>query len=103
LRLAAIEVPSSNRATLLNLVAGQVLRLEKLGSDHDHYGRLVPFVLAGDAKQAVPQALPMESAAQVPAPVGDMARADALLAAARTARAGRRGLWGNPNFAPFAR
>lgn len=101
LRLAAIEVPSSNRATLLNLAAGRVLRLEKLGSDHDHYGRLVAFVFAGDSKQSVPQALPMQGAAQVPAPVGDIARADALLVAGRTAHAGRRGLWGNPNFAPL--
>lgn len=43
----------------------------------------------------------MQGAARVSAHVGDMACADALLAAERMARAGRRGLWGDPNFAPL--
>jgi endonuclease YncB( thermonuclease family) len=101
LRLAAIEVPSSSRTALLNLVAGRALRLEKLGSDYDYYGRLVDHLFASDAEQSVPQALRMQGAARVSARIGDMACADTLLAAEQTARAGRRGPWGNPNFAPL--
>jgi hypothetical protein len=43
----------------------------------------------------------MQGAARVSARIGDMACADTLLAAEQTARAGRRGPWGNPNFAPL--
>ena len=31
-------------------------------------GMIIAFVFAGDSKQSVPQALPMQGAAQVPAP-----------------------------------
>jgi endonuclease YncB( thermonuclease family) len=101
LRLAAIEVPPGSRAALQKLIAGRALRLEKLGPDHDRYGRLVVFVFAGGAEQSVQQALLAQGAARVSARVGDMACAEALLAAERKARAGRRGLWGDPNFAPL--
>jgi endonuclease YncB( thermonuclease family) len=102
LRLAAIEVTDDSRAALQRLVAGRTLRLEKLGPEHDRYGRLVAFAFAGVAEQSVQQALLAQGAARVSARVGDKACADALLAAERQARAARRGLWGDPNFAPLA-
>lgn len=99
LRLAAIEVPAHSGGALQNLVAGRPLRLEKLGPDHDRYGRLVAFAFAGDSTDSVQQVLLARGEARVSAHVGDKACADALLAAEREARAGRRGLWGDPNFA----
>ena len=39
--------------------------------------------------------------ARVSARIGDKACADLLLSAERAARAGKRGLWANPNFAPL--
>lgn len=102
LRLAAIEVPDDSRAALQRLVGGQTLRLERLGAEHDRYGRLVAFAFAGDAKQSVQQALLAQGDARVGARVGNKACADMLLAAERAARSDRRGLWADPNFAPLA-
>ncbi len=105
LRLAAIEVTPQSRAALAALVAGRTLRLAKLvskrGSGHDRYGRLVGFAFAGEAKQSLQQALLEEGQARVAARVGDKPCADALLSAERAARAARRGLWADPNFAPL--
>jgi endonuclease YncB( thermonuclease family) len=101
LRLAAIEVPAHSAGALQNLVAGRPLRLEKLGPDHDRYGRLVAFAFAGDSTDSVQQVLLAQGEARVSARVGDKACADALLATEREARARRRGLWGDPNSAPL--
>jgi endonuclease YncB( thermonuclease family) len=101
LRLAAIEVGGSSRAALQSLVAGRPLRLERLGADHDRYGRLVAFAFAGDAQQSLQQALLEQGHARVSARVGDKACAEALLTTERAARAARRGLWADPNFAPL--
>jgi endonuclease YncB( thermonuclease family) len=101
LRLAAIDVPAGDGALLRKLVSGQPLRLASLGSDHDRYGRIVAFVFAGDAEQSVQQALLAAGEARVSGHVGDKACAEALLATEREARAGRRGLWADPNFAPL--
>ncbi len=101
LRLAAIEVSAQSAAALQTLVAGRTLRLEKLGPDHDRYGRLVAFVFVGNAEKSVQQTLLKQGEARVSARVGHKACAEALLAAEREARAARRGLWGNPNFAPL--
>jgi endonuclease YncB( thermonuclease family) len=101
LRLAAIEVPANSGGALQNLVAGRPLRLEKLGPDHDRYGRLVAFAFAGDSTDSVQQVLLAQGEARVSARVGDKACANALLAAERKARAARRGLWADPNFAPL--
>lgn len=101
LRLAAIEVPAHSGGALQDLVAGRPLRLEKLAPDHDRYGRLVAFAFVGDSTDSVQQVLLEQGEAQVSARVGDKACADALLAAERKARAARRGLWADPNFAPL--
>jgi endonuclease YncB( thermonuclease family) len=102
LRLAAIEVTDASRAALQALVAGRPLRLAKLSADRDRYGRLVAFAFAGDSQQSVQQILLEQGHARVAARVGDKPCADALLAAERAARAGGRGLWADPNFAPLS-
>jgi endonuclease YncB( thermonuclease family) len=101
LRLAAIEVTDGAREALKHLVADRMLRLEKLGAEYDRYGRLVAFAFAGDSTQSLQQALLERGEARVSARVGDKSCADALLAIERAARASRRGLWTDPNFAPL--
>jgi endonuclease YncB( thermonuclease family) len=101
LRLAAIEVAAGSRAALQKLAAGQTLRLERLGADHDRYGRLVAFAFAGNATQSLQQALLEQGAARVSARVGDLSCAEMLWAAEAKARKERRGLWADPNFAPL--
>ena len=102
LRLAGIEITDDSRAALQALAAGQPLRLEKLGPDHDRYGRLVAFAFVGDSRQSVQQMLLEQGRARVAARVGDKPCADALLGAEKTARAAQRGLWADPNFAPLS-
>ena len=102
LRLAGIEVTDDSRAALQTLVAGRPLRLERLGAEHDRYGRLVAFAFVGDANESVQQELLAQGHARVSMRVGDKACADALLNAERAARAARRGMWADPNFAPLS-
>jgi endonuclease YncB( thermonuclease family) len=56
---------------------------------------------ANSGSQSVQQMLLTQGQARVSARVGDKSCADALLAAERQAREGRRGLWADPNFAPL--
>ena len=102
LRLAGIEVTDDSRAALQALVAGHPLRLERLGPAQDRYGRLVAYAFVGDAKESVQQAMLEQGLARVAMHVGDKACADALLSAEQAARAARRGLWANRNFAPLS-
>jgi endonuclease YncB( thermonuclease family) len=102
LRLAAIEVSDDNRTALQALVAGHPLRLERLGPEHDRYGRLIAFAFIADARQSVQQAMLEQGRARVSARVGDKACADGLLSVERVARAAKRGLWADPNFAPLS-
>jgi endonuclease YncB( thermonuclease family) len=107
LRLAGIEVTNDSRAALQTLVAGRPLRLERLGSEslgseRDRYGRLVAIAFAGDAPENLQQQLLEQGQARVSARVGDKTCADALLSAERAARAPRRGIWADPNFAPLS-
>ena len=101
LRLAAIEAGDDSRHALELLVDGRPLRLERLAAESDRYGRLVAFAFAGDAQKSLQQALLAEGQARVSARIGDKACADALLTIERAARAARRGLWADPNFAPL--
>jgi hypothetical protein len=101
LRLAGIEVTDAARAALQDLVAGQTLKLAKLGPDRDRYGRLVGFAYAGAAGKSLQQALLERGFARVSARIGDKACAGLLLSAESAARAGKRGLWADPNFAPL--
>ena len=107
LRLAAIEVADGSRAALQALVAGHPLRLERLGPErlgpeHDRYGRLVAFAFIGDDQQSVQQAMLEQGHARVSARVGDKACADALLSAERAARAAGAG-FGPIQISPLCR
>jgi hypothetical protein len=111
LRLAAIEAGADDRDALQNLIGGRPLRLERQGlerqglerqgSELDRYGRLVAFAYAGDAQQSLQAAMLEQGRARVSARIGGKACADALLTTERAARAARRGLWADPNFAPL--
>ena len=76
LRLAGIEVTNGSRGTLETLVAGQPLRLERLGSEslgseRDRYGRLVAIAFAGDAQANLQHQLLEQGQARVSARVGE--------------------------------
>jgi len=101
LRLAAIEAGDDSRAGLQGIVTGQVLRLKTLGADHDRYGRLVALAFAGDQEKSVQQVMLEAGLARVSARAGGRACAGVLLRAETSARAARRGLWADPNFAPL--
>lgn len=99
LRLAAIEVADEN--ALQSLVGGRDLRLKQLSPERDRYGRIVAFAYVGNSEQSVQQALLEQGRARVSARTGSKACADLLLRTERAARAARRGLWADPNFAPL--
>jgi nuclease-like protein len=101
-RLAGIEITDSGRAALQGLIGGAPVRLEASSTDLDRYGRVVAFAFAGEAQQSLQQALLEQGQARVAARVGSKGCAEPLFAAERAARAGRRGLWADPNFAPLA-
>jgi endonuclease YncB( thermonuclease family) len=105
-RLAAIEVADGSRAVLQSLAGEHSVRLERLGPERDRYGRLVALIYTndkpGDDKApSVQQAMLEQGQARVSARIGDKACAALLLRAERAARAARRGLWADPNFAPL--
>ena len=101
LRLAAIEADDASRAALSTLAAGKVLRLEKLGPEQDRYGRVVAIAYTDDAHESLQQVMLAQGEARVSARVGDRLCAELLLKAERAARAAKRGLWADPNFAPL--
>ncbi|MFZ1064628.1 MAG: thermonuclease family protein [Pseudolabrys sp.] len=101
LRLAAIEVADESRDALQSLVGGRDLRLKQLSPERDRYGRIVAFAYVGNSEQSVQQALLEQGRARVSARTGSKACADLLLRTERAARAARRGLWADPNFAPL--
>jgi len=102
LRLAAIEAGETSRAALEALVGGGPLRLARLGAERDRYGRVVAFAYPADAQESVQEALLEQGFARVSARIGDKACAGRLFAAERAARAAKRGLWADPNFAPLS-
>jgi endonuclease YncB( thermonuclease family) len=87
------------RARLAGLLAGQAVRLDPAAAPVDRYGDLVAQVERADGKwlQGV---LIEQGLALVQTRPGEVARAGAMLALERTARAERRGLWADPAFAP---
>src|SRR5262245_17743784 len=78
-----------------------IAQLMRVGSDQDRYGRVVAFVRIGDSQQSIQEILVEQGQARVAARIGDKACADILLRSERVARAARRGLWADPNFAPL--
>ena len=101
LRLAAIEVTDDSSGALQALVGKRELRLAQLNSEQDRYGRLVAFVYVDDKGKSVQQVMLEHGQARVSARIGDKGCANILLSAEQTARAARRGLWTDPNFAPL--
>lgn len=102
LRLAAIEVADDIAArSALQPLAGQTLTLKKLGAGSDRYGRIVALALAPNSIGSLQQALLAAGAAIVASRVGDKACAAELLAAERTAREQKRGIWADPSSAPM--
>jgi endonuclease YncB( thermonuclease family) len=100
LRLAAIEPHDSGRVTL-HALGGKTLRLERLGPQTDRYGRIVAIVYVNDARESLQLAMLAQGQARVAARVGDRPCAGLLLRAEAAARAARRGIWADPNFAPL--
>lgn len=101
LKLAGIEVADASREALQALAGSQKLRLETLGPDQDRYGRLVAFAFPGESRQSLQAALLAQGRARVSARIGGKPCAEALLTIERAARAERRGIWADPNFAPL--
>jgi hypothetical protein len=99
LKLAGIEVADGSRDALQAVAAGQMLRLERLGPEMDRYGRIVAFAFPGESEQSLQATLLTQGGARVSARIGTKACAEALLTIERAARAQRRGLWADPNFA----
>jgi endonuclease YncB( thermonuclease family) len=101
LRLAGIEVADGSRGALQTLIGDRPLRLERLGTGEDRYGRLVAFAYPPETQESLQEALLAQGRARVSARIGTKACAEALLTTERKARAERRGLWLDPNFAPL--
>lgn len=101
LKLAGIDVGAGGRETLQLLAVDQPLRLERLGPEQDRYGRVVAYAFPGESRQSLQDALLANGRARVSARIGAKSCAEALLTIERAARAERRGLWADPNFAPL--
>jgi endonuclease YncB( thermonuclease family) len=105
IRLAGLA-PGGNREALRQVAGGKPVRLARLGAgskpEIDRYGRLVAFVAVDGATQSLQESLLAAGQARVLGRIGDKTCADALLAAEKAARAAKRGLWANPNFAPLS-
>ena len=95
-RLAGIDLPAEAAA----LPAGIPLVLKRLGagSETDRYGRLHAHVFISEGDQWFQADLVRRGLARVSARFGDAACARTLLAAERTARAAKLGLWAEPYY-----
>src|SRR5262245_48586665 len=101
-RLAGIEVPRADdggahagaaKAALEALLAGGEILFKRLGAETDRYGRVVAYVFGTGQERAAQQVMLARGHARMAARIGDAACAAELLAAERTARAARLGLW----------
>ena len=101
LRLAGIETAGRGADTLRTLTDGQILQL-RAGPSTDRYGRLVAYAALPGAGQTLQEALLAQGEALVSARIGEKTCSEALFAAERAARAAKRGLWADPNFAPLS-
>lgn len=99
-RLAAIETPA-NGAALAALAQGRTLTLKVGAEASDRYGRVVAFAVPEAATQSLQESLLAAGQARVSARIGGKSCAAALLTIEKQARAARRGLWADPNFAPL--
>lgn len=114
IRLAGIEIPpppiaglagplattaAAVKPALAAVLRGQSLNFHAAVSETDRYGRRLLFVSAADDESpTIQQDLVSRGLALVSARVGDAACAAALLAAERTAREAKLGLWADPYY-----
>jgi endonuclease YncB( thermonuclease family) len=101
-RLANIEVPDEQgaaaRAALERLVAGQDIRLLKMGPDADRYGRFIGGVAGPDGKPIQLELL-NKGHVLMAGNAGRTGCAAAFLSAEKTARSAGAGLWGTAYYA----
>jgi micrococcal nuclease len=90
---------ASARARLATLVEHRRVMLDFERDRRDHYGRELAHVLLPDGTD-VGRTLLREGLAWAIAIPPDVKRLDSYLAAETEARAGRRGVWGEPAYAP---
>ena len=100
-RLAGIETAGRGPETLRHLTEGQAVVLPA-GSPSDRYGRLTGFATLPGTNRTIQETLLDQGEAVVSARIGEKACAQALFAAEKAARADKRGLWADPNFAPLS-
>jgi hypothetical protein len=101
LKLAGIDAAAGSREILQLIAVGQPLRLERLGPEQDRYGRVVAYAFPGESRQSLQDTLLAQGRARVSTRIGAKSCAEALLTIERAARAEKRGLWADPNFAPI--
>jgi endonuclease YncB( thermonuclease family) len=106
IRIAGIEVPSATEAraigfgdgrALHDLVAGQDIVLRGPAETSDRYGRLIAWPSVG-GEQALAILLLGQGQARFAAGPGTGPCLRAMLAAERSARAAKLGLWGDPRY-----
>jgi endonuclease YncB( thermonuclease family) len=100
-RLAAIETPDGARTALAALAQGRTLILKAGSEASDRYGRAVAFAFPAGSTETLQESLLAAGQARVSARIGTKSCAAALLTLEKQARAARRGLWADPNFAPL--
>lgn len=100
-RLAAIETPAGAEASLADLAKGRRLTLKSGLEASDRYGRVVAFAVPAGSTETLQESLLSAGQARVSARIGAKFCAAALLTVEKNARAARRGLWADPNFAPL--
>jgi endonuclease YncB( thermonuclease family) len=104
-RLAGIEIPNERgngaaaRAALEKRVIGQEVRLFRMGSEADRYGRLVAGIAAVAGEKPVQLELLAEGHALVASSIGNTGCAVAFLSAEKAARVSGAGLWGSSYYA----
>lgn len=101
LRLAGIDVREDGQAALQILAAGKNLQVKYADAKFDRYSRLYGFAFPEGAHQSLQSMLLEQGSARVSPRIGDKQCTAALLRVEQTARADRRGLWADPNFAPL--
>jgi hypothetical protein len=99
--LAGVEMGPGVRPALIAQAQGRQLRLAADGDGIDRYARVVAFARTVDGSETLQEGLLAAGLARVSVRAGGRACADRLLAIEAQARAARRGLWADPNFAPL--
>jgi endonuclease YncB( thermonuclease family) len=104
-RLAGIEIPNDGgnaaaaRAALEKRVAGQEVRLLRMGPQADRYGRVVAGIAVPAAEGPVQLELLAQGHALVASNIGNSGCAVAFLSAEKAARVSGVGLWGSSYYA----